>query len=392
MQDSFDVIVIGLGAMGSAATYQLARAGAAVLGIDRFHPPHTHGSSHGDTRITRVSGGEGAPCIPLGQRALQLWRDIERDSGAELFGQCGWLAAGMSRGAGPADSKIGGWFDQTVDLGRQFGVTHEKFTPAELAARFPQFSFSGQESGYFEPEAGFLRPERCVAAQLELAARYGATLQCGRQVTGYRDNGSSVEVTVDGKSYTASTLIVAAGPWIGRLLPEYAETFSVLRQVQYWFALRDPQQYPQYRDLPVYIWQFGDGPADYIYGFPALDGPRGGVKIATEDYTATVDPDNVPRTVSDAEADAMYGHYIRDNFPGLSRTVVRTATCLYTATKDFKFVIDRHPAHSNVIVASPCSGMGFKFSAAIGETLAQLATHGRTDIDISAFGLDRLLA
>jgi sarcosine oxidase len=379
----YDAVVVGLGAMGSAAVYQLAKAGARVLGIDRYRPPHRLGSTHGDTRITRVAIGEGLEYVPLVQRSHEIWRDVESQTGADLLTQCG----GLVMGAEDSQSMHGSdtFLEQTVSAARTFGIDHRLLDPGQLKGRFPQFELTGSEVGYEEPGAGFVRPERCVEAQLTLASELGATLRFGEQVLSYDDDGAKVTLRTPTGTVTAPRLVVTAGPWVTQLLPDLAGRLTVYRQVLYWFDLEDRSQYPAYRKLPVFIWWGGRARDDVIYGFPMVDGPDGGVKVAREQYETATTVEAVNREVSQAEIDEMYDEHVRDRLPGLSRRCVKAVTCLYTVTSDSRFILDVHPANPNVIVASPCSGHGFKHSAAIGECLAQLATQGRSDIDISSF-------
>ena len=383
----YDVIVVGLGAMGSATVYQLAKSGVRVLGIDQLEPPHKLGSTHGDTRITRLAIGEGMEYVPLVKRSHELWRDIEKEVGYELLKQCGGLIMCVSNGFGLHNR--GDFLQETYDEADKYNIAHEKLTTDEIKRRFPQFNVSGDERGYYEPEAGYLLPEKCVVAQLQLAKKNGAKLNLNEKVSGYTASNNSVIVTTDKGTYSAAKLIISAGPWIKDFLPEYNNIFKIHRQVLYWFDIADNRNYEVYRDMPIFIWEFGNGRYDNFYGFPAIDGPNGGVKLATETYDKDTSPNDISREVTADEVQAVYDHYVKAQFPGLSSSSVKAATCMYTDTPDSRFVIDFHPDHQNVIVASPCSGHGFKHSAAIGEVLAQLAQKGKSDIDISSFSFAR---
>jgi sarcosine oxidase len=384
----FDAIVIGLGAMGSAATYQLAKSGALVLGIDRHDPPHPFGSTHGDTRITRLAVGEGEEYVPLVRRSHELWRDIEAATGQRLLVQCGGLIMGVEhahRQHGALD-----FVRRTIDIAARNSIPHETLSAGEIRSRFPQFNVSDETFGYFEPGAGYVLPEECVRAQHELARRHGADLHTNERVLAWQSNENSVTVTTDMAVYTAGQLVICAGPWIRALLPDHREFFSIHRQVLFWFDLVDEHSYEAYRALPVHIWIYGAGSDEMVYGFPAIDGPAGGMKVAGEQFVTTSDPDSPRRLVDQDEIDRAYEQHVRRNYPGLDRRCVKATACLYTVTPDSRFVIDRHPEHDNVVIASPCSGHGFKHSAAIGESLAQLALEGTTTIDIEPFRLDRL--
>ena len=372
MPRAYDAIVVGLGAMGSAATLQLAKAGANVLGLDRHDPPHTHGSTHGETRITRLAIGEGTHYVPLVKRSHELWREIERETGESLMTESGMLLIGAERAA-----ELHGSHDflaTTVAAAALHGIEHEVLSPADAARRFPQFALTGSERGaYYEPGAGYVRPERAVAAQLALARRHGAMLRTNERVTAVRDG----RVTTDAGEYTAGRVVLAAGPWIGELVQR---PFAVHRQVQAWFATT---AYEQHRDMPIYIWELGGGPDDFVYGFPAIDGPDGGVKVAGESYAATTTPDACEREIAPEETRALHAR-VDGRVPGIAADCLRATTCLYTMTPDREFVIDRD---DDVLVVSPCSGHGFKHSAAIGEAVAQLVTRGESDLDVSRFAL-----
>jgi sarcosine oxidase len=364
-----------------------------TLGLDRFSPPHRHGSSHGDTRITRLAIGEGAAYTPLAMRSHELWRELESETGEDLLTITGGLVM-ATRSGGTVLHHASGFFDQTVAAAQAFGIEHELLDAEEVRVRFPQFGLLGDERAYYEPGAGFLRPEACVRAQLGMAERHGAAVRRGERVSGYEaGDGRGVTVATDGGSYDADALVLACGSWIGELLPpELAVHFRAYRQLLHWFEIReDPAAFEPGR-CPVYIWEFGPAAGDYVYGFPAVDGAQGGVKVAAEQYGAPADPEAIDRSVGEAEAEAMYGHYVRDRFPSLGPRRLRSAVCPYTVTPDWGFVLDRHPAHPEVFVASPCSGHGFKHSAAVGEAIAETLTEGKSSLDISPFGLGRLSA
>lgn len=387
MPNHFETIVIGLGAMGSAAAYQLAKRGNKVLGLDQFSPPHTYGSSHGDTRVTRQAIGEGTEYMPLVLRSYELWEELERETKEQILTITGGLIMTSVGGALRHGSYF---FHQTVDCARSYGIAHHLLDAEEIRKGFPQFQLKGTERGYFEEKMGYLRPEAAVRAQLELAQRYGGTLAFGEKVLGLSANEGTVFVKTNRAEYAAERAIVAAGPWVTQVLGgQYAPYFTVYRQVLYWFDVDGPISRFEATHLPVWIWEFGSTVEDLMYGFPALDGTGGGVKIAAEQYRSSTDPDAVSREVSKQEIEAMHRRYVQRHFADVNETCTRAVTCLYTVTPDHRFVIDHHPEHPQILVASPCSGHGFKHSAAIGEVLAQLVTDGRSEIDVSAFSFQR---
>lgn len=393
MSQHYEVIVLGLGAMGSATTYQLAKRGSKVLGIDQFSPPHSYGSSHGDTRITRQAIGEGEHYVPIVLRSYEIWEEIQKEVQKQLLFKVGGLIMmppeSPSTHHGSAD-----FLETTIHAAEKYGIQHEVLDTADIQKRFSQFHVQENEKGYYEKNAGYLIPELCIESQLSLAKKYGAEIHTNEKVLSWNVLGSGqVEVVTDHETYTADKLILTAGPWISKLLgKEYSHLFKIHRQVLYWFeidekdhALFSPPQ------MPIFIWEFGSGniSGEAMYGFPAINGPKGGVKVASEQFMETTDVENMKREVSQEEMEYMYDHYLRDRIPGLKPNCLKATSCLYTVTPDSAFIIDTHPQHEQVIIASPCSGHGFKHSAAIGEILAEVATIGKSTIDISAFKINR---
>lgn len=380
-------LVVGLGAKGSATVYQLAKRGHAVLGIDQFAPPHPHGSTHGQTRVTRQAIGEGEHYSPFAIRSHELWREIEREANVELLTVTGLLV--ISSGTGSATVHVADFLATTVTAAKRYGVPHELLSPGEIRRRFPAFNVHDEESGYFEPGAGYLRAEACVAAQLALAERHGAVLHRGEKVLSVRQKGSQVTVRTDRASYSAEQVVLSTGPWLPELLsPEHAGIFSVTRQVLYWFAPKKSIEPFLPERFPVFIWEPHGGPQG-LYGFPAVDGPTGGVKVAPAGYGESTTATKGSPPVTDEEIEAVYQSLVAPCLPDLSSRCLKTVTCLYTVTPDAGFVIDRHPAYDRVLLVSPCSGHGFKHSAAIGEAVAELVTDGASRLDLSSFSLRR---
>ncbi len=384
----YDLIVVGLGAMGAAALYQAAKRGAKALGIDRFHPPHHFGSSHGDTRITRQAVGEGEMYMPFIRRANEIWRELEAISGRRLYLESGGLIAAPQDGAASFHAH-GSFVERSAGLARKYQIQHEILNAAEVRRRFPNLIMQGGYDAYYEPGAGVLRPELCIQTQLELAHQAGASIHTGEIVTGYTPGKDDVRIVTDKDIYIADKLILAAGAWVSDLLPaEYQGGFEVYRQVIYWFKTDDISAfYPE--NFPWIIW-IGDTLVDMFATFPA---PRDGipaVKVMTEQYTETTRAAALDRVVKSEEVSRMYHHLTVPRLKGIRDKLIHADVCMYTVTPDEHFVIDFHPASKRVIVASPCSGHGFKHSAAIGECLVHLALDGATCLDITSFGLDRL--
>jgi sarcosine oxidase len=381
-----DVAVVGLGAAGAATLYQLARRGVSVIGIDRFSPPHIYGSTHGDTRITREAIGEGEAYTPLVQRSHAIWRELEADTGQDLLTQCGGLII-EAPGGGAAGHHRHEFLASTIACANRYGIRHELLSAADVAGRFPQFALDGDESAFYEPTAGFVRPERCVDAQLTVASRLGAEVHRDERVLAVESSGSGVRVRTDGGVHDAARVVLAVGPWVRDFVePEQLRLFNVYRQVMAWFELKPNAADHTPDAMPVFIWGLSDGNA--FYGLPAIDGSRE-IKVATEELDNPTNADEASLDVDPDEPRSLHVSLIRTRFPGVSSRCVRAARCLYTVTPDANFVIDDHPDLPGVLLVSPCSGHGFKHSAGLGEAIAQRVTTGTSDADLSQFRLDR---
>lgn len=381
-----DVAVVGLGAMGAAALYQLASRGIAAIGIDRFAPPHDQGSSHGETRITRQAVGEGQAYVPLVLRSHAIWRDLEAATGRSLLVACGGLMIGPPE-HGTSHHGKKDFLGTTIAMARRFAIRHEVLDSAEIARRFPQFTgLAETDTGYYEPGAGFLHPEACIAAQLGEAERRGAQVLRGTVVTGLRQDGRVVRIETSAGAIEASRAIVAAGAWTAPLLGSpFAELLKVSRQVLHWFDTADAARFTA-DACPIYIRMWGPGDGDYFYGFPIPAGSRG-VKVATEQQAIATTAATINRVVAPEEAAAFHARQLAGRLAGVTPRVLRSAACLYTTTPDSDFLIDTHPTMPHVTVISACSGHGFKHSAAIGEAVVQDAVEGASRIDLSAFRL-----
>jgi len=388
MRAQFDTIVLGLGAMGSASVYQLAKRQNKVLGLDQFQVPHNYGSSHGESRIIRQAIGEGEQYMPLVLRAYELWRELEKETGQKLLTTTGGLILEPEKSDIIAHGRHR-FLAQTLSCANKFNIRHEILDTQDIKKRFPQFVITN-ELGYFEYETGYLRPELCVDAQLALAKKYGATIRTNEKVISVSPNGNNgLTVKTEGSIYDAGKLVISAGPWVSQFLPpQYADAFKVYRQVMYWFRIEDDAESTFLPGrLPIFIWIFDKGGDFGFYGFPTLDGKT--IKLASEQYTVSTSPEKVERIVSKEEMGVMYSNYVRDRFVGLTSRCETAVSCLYTTTPGSHFVIDFYPGNDQIVIASPCSGHGFKYSAAIGEVISGMVLEGKSKIDIGAFRLNR---
>ena len=342
---------------------------ARVLGLDRFAPPHEQGSSHGQTRIIREAYFEDPVYVPLVRRAYELWDELARASGRDVLRVTGGLMIGRP------DSVIVAGSRRSAE---EHGLPHEVLDAAAVRRRFPALRPAGEMIAVLEPRAGILQPHECIAAHLELAGRHGAELRFDEPLLRWAPDGEGVRVETARGACTARRLVLTAGAWVAQLLPGVAVPFQVERQVLHWFQAINPAEFTPER-CPVHLWQF-DG-MRFFYGFPD---EGAGVKVAFHHDGETTTADTVRREVAEAEVEAMR-QVLRRFIPGANGALRSSVVCVYTNTPDEHFWIDRHPGHPQVIVGSPCSGHGFKFSAAVGEVLADLAQDAAPRVDLGRF-------
>jgi sarcosine oxidase len=373
MASTYDAIIIGLGAMGSAAADHLARRGRRVLGLERYTPTHALGSSHGRSRIIRLAYMEHPDYVPLLRRAYELWAELERSVGEPLL----TLTGGLMIGA-PESKAVSG----AVESARTHGLPYELLGAAEARRRFPPLALADGEVALHEPQAGFLRPEACVTAHLRRAASSGAELRFEEPALSWESDERGVRVTTARGTFEAARLIIAPGAWAPQLLGDLGVPFSVLRQVLFWFEPEGGAAPFAPERFPIYIWETGAGPT--FYGFPHQDGPPGGVKVAIHSEGDPTSPETIDRAVHERDLAAIRAA-LAGRITALGGRVLDAAVCMYTMTPDEHFVVGIHPRRPNVVVASPCSGHGFKFASVLGEVLADLAEAGATRHAIGLF-------
>jgi len=374
---SYDAIVIGLGGMGSAAAYHLARRGLHVLGLDQFTPCHDRGSSHGETRIIRKAYFEHPDYVPLLIRAYALWDEIAEASERRLFERCGLLLAGPPDGA-----VIPGLYRAAA----AHGLPLETLDAAERTRRFPMFNFPADRYAcVFEADAGYLHVETCQRAYQEAAERLGAHLRWQSRVLEWSADSAGARVKTDVGDFDAARLVVCGGAWSERLLQDLHLPLTVRRKVQFWFRTRDDRHEPAARS-PVFGVETESG---FFYGFPAIS--PGVIKVAHHTGgDAVADPRAVDRGVRPSDVEPVRG-FLAEHLPGVSSEVARSSICLYTMTPDEHFILDVHPVHSTVAFAAGFSGHGFKFASLVGEVVADLAQAGRTNQPVGFLGLSRFM-
>lgn len=355
--------------MGSAAAFHLAKAGKKVLGLDRFTPPHSFGSSHGQTRIIREAYFEHPIYVPIVQRAYHLWDELAKETGQRLFVQTGGLMIGRPDGVVVAGARRSA---ETHRLPYQF------LSADEIRRRFPALRPTEEMAGVWESRAGILFPEDCIAAHLACAHKNGATLHYAEKVLRWEPDGDGIAVVTDHDHYRGEWLILSAGSWIKSLLPDLDLPLVVERQVLFWFDATEQKSFMPER-CPIHLWEHA--PGKFFYGFPDLGN---GVKVAGHHEGEIAAPDSIRREVRPEEVEMMR-RVIHPFLPALDGPLREAVVCMYTNTPDGHFLIDRHPGFPQVLIASPCSGHGFKFSSAIGEILCELITKGCSRFDLNLF-------
>jgi sarcosine oxidase len=371
MSAPYHVAIVGLGAMGSAAAWQLSIRGRRVCGFDRFHPPHAMGSSTGRSRIIREAYFEAPFYVPIVRRAYELWAELERRSGKRIYRQTGGLMIGQPDGV---------LVTGAIASAEAHGIPYQRLTAAQIRAKYP-FRPSDDLAGVLEPRAGVIAPEEAITAMLSEAAGAGAELRFDEPVLGWDVAADGVAVRTAMGTTRADRLIVAAGAWMVGEIPGLRLPLVVERQRMFWLEPSAQGAFSPDR-FPIWIWETPDAA---FYGFPDLgDGP----KVARHHGGETVSPEQVSRTVGGGESAEVLA-FVAERIPDLGNRVVDARVCLYTNTPDEHFILDRHPAHPSVVIASPCSGHGFKFAPAIGEVLADLAMDRPPKYDLSPFRIGR---
>jgi sarcosine oxidase len=370
----FDVIVVGLGAIGSAVLYHLAQKNLAVLGIERFGLGHDLGSSHGATRIIRLAHYERRSYVPLLRRAYALWHELETAAAQQLVHTTGIAEIGPPDGALVAG---------TLAASKANGLEFEILDADQLMRRFPAFQVPNNFVGVFQPDGGFIEAAAALDAHIRLAVRSGARVRARETVLSIQQTARDVRIETDQAVYESKTAIVALGPWTKKLLPELPVSLEVKRQVVGWFEPKEASLFSSDR-FPTFLLESRHG---IHFGLPKHTEP--GIKFARHSpYGLTVDPDHCDQAVS-LDDETGIRSAVAEFVPAASGRLVAAKTCMYTVTPDGTFIIDRLPKSSRIIVASPCCGHGFKFAPIVGEILSDLATTGRSEHDISDFRLGR---
>jgi sarcosine oxidase len=382
INSSFDVIVIGVGSMGSAACYYLSKRGYKVLGLEQFDITHEFGSHAGQSRIIRKAYFEHPDYVPLLERAYTNWHTLEHETGEQLYFKTGLLYAGTSN-----NEMIKG----VKDSASLYNIELEKLNHVERADRFPQFNFPENFEILFEPEAGFITPEKAIRLYATQAKQNGTTIHTNEKVVNWEKDGSIIKVKTDKNIYQCNKLIITAGAWAGKMIPSFSDKIKVTRQFVAWIKTKDQTQFAL-NNFPC--WMVGDDDKHgCYYGFPLLDtekfGEPAGLKLAHHYPRDITDPDKVDRQTTEDDIKNL-NYCLNKYLPGVFESVLSTKICLYANSPDENFIIDKLPGYEeNVSTASGFSGHGFKFASVVGEILADLAIEGKTFLPIDFLNAKR---
>ena len=370
----YDVIVLGVGGMGSAAICHLAQRGMRVLGLERYDIPNDMGSSHGVTRIIRLAYYEDPSYVPLLMRAYDLWRGLGNAAGEQLLISTG------SIDAGPLSSQV---FQGSRDSCEVHHLNHEVLAGQEVNERFPGYHLPDDYFALFQPDGGFLLAEHCIVAHVTRALELGAEVHGREEVLAWEPDGEGVKVRTDRGSYNAGKLVVCAGAWASKLVPELSEVAVPERQVLAWFHPIRTELFVPDR-FPVFNIVVDEG---RFYGFPIYGIP--GFKVGRYHHLMqVVDPDTMDRDTHDEDEEPLRA-FTRGFFPQAAGPTMSLKTCIFTNSPDEHFILDFHPKYPQVLLAAGFSGHGFKFCSVIGEILADLVEDGSTSYDLNLFKLGR---
>ncbi len=379
-QNHFDVIVIGVGSMGSAACWYLSKRGYKVLGLEQFEIPHEHGSHFGQSRIIRQAYFEHPDYVPLLERAYTNWREFEMQSNTKLYHETGIVYFGQPQHA---------TMEGVRESASLYSVLVHKLNGEESSLQFPYFTIPSDFETLVEPHAGFLTPELTVSLYAKEAAKLGAVIKTKQRVREWKEVGNKIHVNTDTGEYTAEKLIITAGGWTSKIIPQLKVSLKVTQQTLAWVTPKHPERFT-FENFPC--WFIEDPELGMYYGFPYVDGERflgpTGIKLASHRPGTTVDPDGVDRGNFGSDVEIQF--FLDKYLPSLEGKITNRKTCLYTYSPDENFIIDHLPGSGKrVTIACGFSGHGFKFVSVIGEILADLAMNGKTDLPAEFLSLTR---
>ncbi|WP_042221988.1 N-methyl-L-tryptophan oxidase [Oceanobacillus manasiensis] len=372
---NYDVIIIGAGSMGMAAGYYLSKSGKRTLLLDSFNPPHNKGSHHGDTRIIRYAYGEGEEYVPFILKAHELWNDLEKASGKQLFTQTGVLNVGKEESA---------FIQNIISSAKSYSLPLDVMDASAVHDRWSSITLPDDFIGCFEPTSGVLKSEEIIKAYRELAELNSATILTNSRVKDISIRDDSVTIKTDEQTYYSDKLVITAGAWSGDLLSmvDLDLPLTAVRKTFAWFDANET--FYNHNNFPAFAFDTVQGT---YYGFPSIEGS--GLKVGRHDGGNPIRPDDSLVDFGEmAEDEGDLARFLTQYIPNISQ-LKYGKTCMYTHTPDDKFIIDLHPKYSNVAIAAGFSGHGFKFSSAVGQALSNLIISGKNDVDISQFSINR---
>ena len=374
--NQYEVIVIGLGAMGSSASYYLSKKGIKVLGIDRFHPPHNFGSSHGHTRVIREAYHEGTSYVPIVQRAYELWHELENESNQELIIEYGGLYIGDN----------GNYLNDAKLSAEKYNIPLEEFSATKIKENFRILNPKKNFTGLFEKRSGAVFPERSISYLINKSIDNGAVHKYNEKVISWKKESSCYKVITDKNEYLTEKIIFSSGAWIKNLLPSLNLPLKIERQVLFWFAPKDNKELFDYSNLPNTGWDLDNGKEFYTQ--PNIEGK--GFKVAMHHDGEFIEEENLIREYNKKDLDIIR-NFLEEYIPSANGKLLNSKVCIYTDTPDLDFIIDYFPEDQNIIACSPCSGHGFKFTPAIGEICSNMINNEKIKFDLSEFSLSRFL-
>jgi len=375
----FDVIVVGVGTMGAATCYHLAKREHSVLGLEQFDIPHQSGSHHGHSRMIRQSYFEHPNYVPLLRRAYDLWEELEIESGLDIIHLTGGLYLGPPEATILGGSKL---------AAERHDLPHERLDRAALTKRFPTFQLPDHFEGFYEERAGYVVPERAMEAHATLARRNGAVLNEREGLVEWKSEGEGIRVRTNRGEYAADRLVLTTGAWTSQILDSLAIKLVTTRQLLAWFRPKDALPFEKGR-FPCWFIET-DSPYGH-YGFPIQE-EQAGVKIALHRPGKPIDPNELPaaEAAPNGEELASLRETLEQFLPEAIGPLLATRHCLYTNSPDGHFIIDHHPEYPAVILACGFSGHGFKFATVMGEVIADLTSFGKTNHPIDFLRMNRL--
>ena len=379
---NFDIIVLGVGSMGAATCYQLAKQGHKVLGLEQFDIPHELGSHGGQSRLIRKAYFELPDYVPLLERAYQNWKELETKTGAQVYVKTGLVYFGK-----PSDALMKGVHESA----NKYKVEVNSMSVAETTKKYPQFILPANYERLEEPDAGFVTPERSILLFTEQALQNGAVIHTKEKVVEWKRSNGTLSVKTNKATYTCKKLVITAGPWAGKMIPGFATNLKVTRQIIAWMNPKKREDF-ELGQFPCWILNDEAGPGSY-YGFPILPvgkfGGPVGLKLAYHFPGVVSDPDTINR-ITTAEDESKLIYALNKFIPNGYASTHVMKTCMYTNTPDENFVIDFLPGYDkDVAIATGFSGHGFKFASVVGEIMANLATKGSTNLPIGFLNAGR---